>query len=284
MLRRLSVLSLPPVKAAKWGFVTSFRQPGGARAAFKVDEGERMLVIGPAGDDRLPRPREMPTGRRPERRASPSGLGMHLREVDAVRPAAGPGHRSPRRRRPRSRPRPCFGRQIGRPSQALRSRSAPHGRRRRQSPASRVSTTVSRPGSGLPIDWKVLRPMIIGLPQVRSRKRLRSVLSRHSSWLSWPMTPLSATAATRMSGRRGVTVTILGRALAKRHSVTRYTDPSSMASDPLSTSSGFAPLARPAMTVENYPSSSPATRRGEPQAASTALISSSTKKRALSTS
>ena len=43
--------------------------------------------------------------------------------------------------------------------------------------------------------------MIIGLPQVRSRKRRRSVRSRQISLLSRPMTPFSATAATIVSGR-----------------------------------------------------------------------------------
>ena len=64
----------------------------------------------------------------------------------------------------------------------------------------RVMTIVCRPGSGFPIDWNVLRPMIIGLPQVRSLKRRRSVLSRQSNWLSRPITPFSATATTIIRG------------------------------------------------------------------------------------
>ena len=39
---------------------------------------------------------------------------------------------------------------------------------------------VSRPGSGRPIDSKVLRPMTSGLPIVSALKRLRSLDSRHS--------------------------------------------------------------------------------------------------------
>jgi len=48
----------------------------------------------------------------------------------------------------------------------------------RKKARSRVTTTVSRPGNGLPIDWKVFRPMINGRPQVISRKRLRSLGAR----------------------------------------------------------------------------------------------------------
>src|SRR6185369_4583387 len=47
------------------------------------------------------------------------------------------------------------------------------------------------------MDSYVLRPISMGLPQVRSRKRRRSDLIRQISRLSRPMTPLSATAATR---------------------------------------------------------------------------------------
>ena len=36
-------------------------------------------------------------------------------------------------------------------------------------------TMFGRPGSGLPIDAQVLRPMITGFPSVSALKRLRSV-------------------------------------------------------------------------------------------------------------
>ena len=36
-----------------------------------------------------------------------------------------------------------------------------------------MSTTLSRPGSGRPIDSKVRRPMIIGLPQVQRLEALQ---------------------------------------------------------------------------------------------------------------
>ena len=51
------------------------------------------------------------------------------------------------------------------------------------------------PGSGAPIDSKVLRPMISGLPIVSALKRLRSLDSRQGSALSAPIAPLRATAA-----------------------------------------------------------------------------------------
>jgi hypothetical protein len=67
--------------------------------------------------------------------------------------------------------------------------------------AARVSTILVRPGKGLPMDWKVLRPMITGRPMVKARKRLRSVFNRQIRRLLSPMTPLSATAATSTRGR-----------------------------------------------------------------------------------
>ena len=63
---------------------------------------------------------------------------------------------------------------------------------------SRLTTMVVRPASGLPIERKVLRPMTTGLPMVTARKCCMSDLSRHGSALSRPITPFSATAATRV--------------------------------------------------------------------------------------
>src|ERR1700733_13904274 len=62
---------------------------------------------------------------------------------------------------------------------------------------SRVSTRLSRPGSGRPIDSKVLRPMSTILPRVNALKRLRPAGSRHGSALSRPMTPFCAMATIR---------------------------------------------------------------------------------------
>ena len=72
----------------------------------------------------------------------------------------------------------------------------------RRNAGSRVSTMVSRPGSGLPMDWNVLRPMISGRPSVSARKWRRSVFSRQISWLSRPITPFSAAATTMTMGKR----------------------------------------------------------------------------------
>src|SRR4051812_37257783 len=55
-----------------------------------------------------------------------------------------------------------------------------------------------RPGSGLPMDSKVLRPMTTGLPSVMPLNRLRSSGRCHGSALSRPITPLSAAATTRV--------------------------------------------------------------------------------------
>ena len=58
-----------------------------------------------------------------------------------------------------------------------RSRLADHddaGRTR--SPGRGVTTMLVRPGSGLPIDSKVLRPITTGLPMVSALKCLRSEL------------------------------------------------------------------------------------------------------------
>ena len=42
------VLLLPPVKAARWGLMASFRQRGCVTGPpLEVDEGERMLVVRP---------------------------------------------------------------------------------------------------------------------------------------------------------------------------------------------------------------------------------------------
>src|SRR4051812_3635158 len=54
---------------------------------------------------------------------------------------------------------------------------------------------LSRPGSRLPINSCVLRPMMIGLPQVSSRKRFRSRDSRQGKPRSSPMTWLRPIAA-----------------------------------------------------------------------------------------
>ena len=67
-------------------------------------------------------------------------------------------------------------------------------------PPSRLTTMVVRPGSGLPIERKVLRPITTGLPMVMARKCTMSDLSRHGSPLSRPITPFSASAATRVMG------------------------------------------------------------------------------------
>ena len=62
---------------------------------------------------------------------------------------------------------------------------------------SRLTTMVVRPLSGLPIERKVLRPMMTGLPMVSARKCCMSDRSRHGSAFPLPMTPFSATAAMR---------------------------------------------------------------------------------------
>src|SRR5580704_11824139 len=62
---------------------------------------------------------------------------------------------------------------------------------------------LSRPGSGRPMDSKVLRPMRMGLPMVDALKRRRSSGSRHGRPLARPMTPFSAIATT--SETRGAT-------------------------------------------------------------------------------
>src|SRR5688572_31252367 len=53
-----------------------------------------------------------------------------------------------------------------------------------------------RPGSGLPIDSQVRRPMMTGWPIVTRLKYARSAGRRHGSRLSRPMTPLRALATT----------------------------------------------------------------------------------------
>ncbi len=60
----------------------------------------------------------------------------------------------------------------------VRTSTPPPGRH----PASRVITMLVRPGSGLPIDSNVLRPMSIGLPSVRALKYLQVVgqVPRHA--------------------------------------------------------------------------------------------------------
>ena len=58
------------------------------------------------------------------------------------------------------------------------------------------------------MDAWVRRPMTIGFPQVRARKRRRSSGRCHGSRFSTPMTPLRATAAMRdtsTGGRTGCT-------------------------------------------------------------------------------
>src|SRR3954447_10724345 len=60
---------------------------------------------------------------------------------------------------------------------------------------------VSRPGSGFPMDWNVLRPMITGRPSVSSRKWRKSVFNRQINWLSRPITPFSAAATTMTTGK-----------------------------------------------------------------------------------
>ena len=47
--------------------------------------------------------------------------------------------------------------------------------------ASRVTTIMRRPGSGAPIEAKVLRPITSGRPIVSALKRLRSLLIRHGN-------------------------------------------------------------------------------------------------------
>src|SRR5271169_6519000 len=63
---------------------------------------------------------------------------------------------------------------------------------------SRLTTMLVRPASGLPIERKVLRPIMTGLPIVIARKCCMSDLSRHGSALPRPITPFSDTAATRV--------------------------------------------------------------------------------------
>src|SRR5437867_448801 len=58
-----------------------------------------------------------------------------------------------------------------------------------------VTTMFCRPGSGLPIDSQVRRPMTTACPVVSARKRRMSSASRHGSRLLTPMMPFRATAA-----------------------------------------------------------------------------------------
>lgn len=53
---------------------------------------------------------------------------------------------------------------------------------------------LRRPGSGLPIDSKVFRPIIIGDPNVIFLKCLRSADKCHGIWPSRPIMPLLAIA------------------------------------------------------------------------------------------
>jgi hypothetical protein len=62
-----------------------------------------------------------------------------------------------------------------------------------------------RPGSGLPMLSKVLRPMITGLPMVVRLKKAKSDGSRQGMAFPAPMTPFSATAAMMATG------TVMGR-------------------------------------------------------------------------
>src|SRR6266705_1345359 len=58
-----------------------------------------------------------------------------------------------------------------------------------------VTTMFCRPGSGLPIDSQVRRPMTTACPVVSARKRRMSSASRHGSRFLTPIMPLRATAA-----------------------------------------------------------------------------------------
>ena len=59
--------------------------------------------------------------------------------------------------------------------------------------------TFCRPGNGLPMDSKVLRPMTMGLPSVSCLKRLRSSGRCQRSALPRPLTQLSAAATMRVT-------------------------------------------------------------------------------------
>src|SRR5437016_8731192 len=58
-----------------------------------------------------------------------------------------------------------------------------------------VTTMFCRPGSGLPIDSQVRRPMTTACPVVSARKRRMSSASRHGSRFLTPIMPFRATAA-----------------------------------------------------------------------------------------
>ena len=64
-------------------------------------------------------------------------------------------------------------------------------------PGLRLITMFSRPGSGLPSDSQVRRPMITGWPSVSFLKCRRSSGRCHGSLPPAPITPFFATAATR---------------------------------------------------------------------------------------
>ena len=68
-------------------------------------------------------------------------------------------------------------------------------------PLERLITRLVRPGSALPIDSKVLRPMSTCLPSVSALKRRKSAGRRHGNRSPRPMTSFSATATTNSRRR-----------------------------------------------------------------------------------
>ena len=62
------------------------------------------------------------------------------------------------------------------------------------SPGRLVSTMFYLPGSGLPIESKVVLPIMTGLPRVTRLKYLRSSERCHGNSPRTPMAPFSATA------------------------------------------------------------------------------------------
>src|SRR6266851_3711477 len=67
----------------------------------------------------------------------------------------------------------------------------------------RVRTMLNRPGSGFPINSKVLRPMMIGFPQVSARKRRRSFGRCQGKPVSSPIRPRLSIAAMMETSMRG---------------------------------------------------------------------------------
>src|SRR5437763_5549500 len=67
-----------------------------------------------------------------------------------------------------------------------------------------VRTTLNRPGSGFPINSKVLRPMTTGFPQVYARKRRRSLGRCQGKPVSSPIRPRRSIAAMMETSMRSL--------------------------------------------------------------------------------